>query len=70
MDTQYPQTFSGSRVELFSGGVDSLVVDGGVNSLVVERLNKGLMDNPQLGHFFGLRKDLASRTELSSGGVA
>eukprot|EP00959_Pyramimonas_sp_CCMP1952_P239503 5005529-Pyramimonas_sp.AAC.1 len=26
------------------------------NSLVAEWLNKGLMGNPQLGHFFGVRK--------------
>eukprot|EP00959_Pyramimonas_sp_CCMP1952_P390360 8179650-Pyramimonas_sp.AAC.1 len=37
---------------------------GKFNSPVVERLNKGLMDNPQLWHFFGARKD--SGGELNS----
>eukprot|EP00959_Pyramimonas_sp_CCMP1952_P005001 104787-Pyramimonas_sp.AAC.2 len=37
---------------------------GELNSPVVEWLNRGLMDNPQLGHFFGVRKYL--RGEMNS----
>ena len=36
----------------------------GFNSPVAERPNKGLMDNPQLWHFFGVRKYLGG--ELNS----
>eukprot|EP00959_Pyramimonas_sp_CCMP1952_P205129 4289487-Pyramimonas_sp.AAC.1 len=35
------------------------------NSPVVEGLNKGLMDNPQLGHFFGVRKYLGGESRNS-----
>eukprot|EP00959_Pyramimonas_sp_CCMP1952_P411691 8627468-Pyramimonas_sp.AAC.1 len=37
-----------------------------LNSPVVEWLNKGLMDNPQIWHFFGARKYLGG-IEFASG---
>eukprot|EP00959_Pyramimonas_sp_CCMP1952_P391686 8208055-Pyramimonas_sp.AAC.1 len=41
------------------------------NSPVAEWLNRGLMDNPSLGHFFGVRKcSNVGRIEFSSDGVA
>ena len=39
-----------------SSKASATILGGELNFSVTERLNKGLTDNPQLGHFFGVRK--------------
>eukprot|EP00959_Pyramimonas_sp_CCMP1952_P063988 1336913-Pyramimonas_sp.AAC.1 len=43
---------------------------GELNSPVVAWLSRGLTDDSQLWHFFGVRNDLGGRIEFSGGSVA